>query len=137
MKQKIWLVAGLLAVLLGTVPVFAQTQMKVQVPFDFLVGNRSLPAGDYHLASMATGQALSIQNADGKHAILVIVSAAESLDRSAASKLVFHRYNGTYFLKQVWYAGESRGRELPTSSAEAEMAKSARVPDVVALKALP
>jgi hypothetical protein len=37
-------------------------------------------------------------------------------------KLVFHRYESTFFLSQVWITGNDRGREVGRSPAEREMA---------------
>ena len=39
-----------------------------------------------------------------------------------SSKLVFHRYESTYFLSQVWITDNDRGREVSRSDAEREMA---------------
>jgi hypothetical protein len=38
--------------------------------------------------------------------------------------LVFHALAGRYFLSQVWMQGYDRGRELPKSSSEVQLAKN-------------
>jgi hypothetical protein len=54
--------------------------------------------------------------------ILVPTNAAQRSGSDNSSKLVFHRYESTYFLSQVWITGNDRGREVPRSPAEREMA---------------
>jgi hypothetical protein len=53
----------------------------------------------------------------------------ESTQRSAndnSCKLVFHRHGDTYFLSEVWVAGNSNGRTLFRSRAERELAESGK-----------
>jgi hypothetical protein len=50
---------------------------------------------------------------------------------SGSTKLVFHRYGDRYFLYQIWVAGEDRGRELPTTRVEKELASNATLSPVV------
>ena len=54
--------------------------------------------------------------------ILVLTNAAQRSESDSGSKLVFHRYENTYFLSQVWITGNDRGREVLRSCAEREMA---------------
>jgi hypothetical protein len=54
--------------------------------------------------------------------ILVPTNAAQRSVSDNSSKLVFHRYESTYFLSQVWITGNDRGREVGRSPAEREMA---------------
>jgi hypothetical protein len=54
--------------------------------------------------------------------MLVSTNAAQRLGSDDSSKLVFHRYESTYFLSQVWITGSDRGREVRRSDAELELA---------------
>jgi hypothetical protein len=113
-----------------------ETRLKANIPFDFVVGNQVLPAGEYMVASEgATDQVLVIRSNDSKTAILALTNSCSSFKPSDTSKLVFHRLAGRYFLSQVWGAGNSGGRELPQSRIEVQLAKNNNVRDEVALAA--
>src|SRR5207244_6047829 len=51
-----------------------------------------------------------------------------------STQLVFHRYGNRYFLYQIWVRGENRGRELPQTRLERELASN-RQPAPVAVLA--
>ena len=110
-----------------------EPRVKANIPFDFVVGDRVLPAGEYHVSAMgASGQAIAILSEDRKAKALILTSACESSGPSKSSKLVFHAIGGRYFLSQVWTEGYSQGRQLRESKAEIELAKNgARSKDLV------
>jgi len=120
------LIAVLTLGLLLAAPALAQTaSMKVDVPFDFIVNGKTLPAGEYRVDSMSTATStIAIRNAEKTAKILALTNGCESTEAADVSKLVFHRYGNQYFLAQVWSAGNSEGRELPRSRAEREIASN-------------
>lgn len=92
--------------------------LVAQVPFEFLVADQTLKAGEYRVAAIdQAGETIAIRNAAGDSAIRLSMSK-ERNDREKSAKLVFHRYGSTYFLSQVWTAGEATGRELPKTTQE-------------------
>ena len=95
-------------------------QVTAQIPFDFIVAERTLRSGQYQVfdASVA-GDVLAIRDADGKSQAMRLTSpviANGKQDMNA--KLVFHRYGNTYFLSQVWLAGRGTGREFAKTKQE-------------------
>jgi hypothetical protein len=123
-----------LAVVLAA-PVSAQiVALNASVPFDFIVGGRTMPAGDYVLATMDNHAILRVQNADTSimPAFAVSNGADGSLDDSKAF-LTFRRYGGDYFLAKIWDGSSAAGREIPMSRTEREKAKSASIgkPEIV------
>jgi hypothetical protein len=101
------------------------TRVKANIPFDFVVGNQLLPAGEYMLVTEgSTNQAIVIRSDDTKSAILSLTQSCSSFRPSDKTKLVFHALAGRYFLSQVWMQGYDRGRELPKSRAEVQLAKN-------------
>jgi hypothetical protein len=99
--------------------------IKANVPFDFVVGNQVLPAGEYVVTAQGSAnQAILIRSTDSKSAAMTITFSCASASPSKDTKLVFHTLGGRYFLSQVWAQGYSQGRELRKSSAEIEMAKN-------------
>ena len=96
-------------------------QSRATVPFDFIVGDKTLPAGDYSVQSInSAGDALRIGNAAANQAA---VRLTIQLDANAnCSKLVFHRYGQHYFLAEVWTDG-GQGRQLMKSRQERAIEK--------------
>ena len=129
MKKQLLALVGL-GLLLATASASAQTvPLKANIPFNFIVNKAELPAGEYTLQSLGT--AMLIRSMDSQITKLVLPNACASLQSSETTKLVFHRYGDRYFLAQVWAAGANRGRELPKSSRETEIALDYPVQNVV------
>jgi hypothetical protein len=99
-----------------------QTKLAATVPFNFVFGDRAYPAGDYILSTNDGG--LKITNAEHDKTELTLSHACESVTPSVDTKLVFHSMEGNYFLRQIWVAGNSRGRELPRSHSEIQLAQN-------------
>jgi hypothetical protein len=110
------------ALLLAASACVAQISKDVvgNIPFPFVVAGHTLPAGRY-IVSRASNNALRIHEAR-RPGILLLTNAAQRPRSDNSSKLVFHRYENTYFLSQVWITGNELGSEVPSSSAEREMA---------------
>jgi hypothetical protein len=121
MKKQLFALLGL-GLLLATVSASAQTVMlKANVPFNFIVSGKTLPAGEYTIHSLNTiAKVLVLRGAEKDD--MVMANPCQSARPSDKSKLVFHRYGDRYFLSQIWTAGNSSGAEFPQSSREAEVA---------------
>jgi hypothetical protein len=122
MKKQLSLLG--LGLLLVTALAYAKTvNMKVNIPFDFVVGGATLPSGEYRVEGLGVaGNAISIRQLDQTAKSLTIAVRCESSKTQEKSKLVFHRYGDRYFLAQIWMAGDNAGHELPKSRREAEAA---------------
>ena len=95
--------------------------IRINVPFEFSVGDTKLPAGEYSVgrAQPTSGDTtVIISNVNHPGSVLRITNAAQSLKPKYRDTLVFHRYGDDYFLFQVWPAGSSVGRELVKSRNE-------------------
>ena len=124
MKQsRVVLYVALLAV---TPVLMAQTKsgdVVADIPFSFVAGERHFPAGHY-IVSPVNESILRIEGSGHQDGFV----GANLTQRPASDnrcKLVFHRYGDSYFLAQVWTTGNPRGRELPRSRAERELAAKA------------
>ena len=134
MKKQLFVLLGL-GLLLG-MPAYAQTvNLKADVPFNFIVTGATLPAGEYTIKGLGNGT-MSISSSDMNAHTLVLSNRCESINSATKSKLVFHRYGDRYFLANIWVAGETSGRQLPTSGREREVARDYSVQDVVLFAAL-
>lgn len=108
------MLALLLTLALATTATTANGQdkrmVKANVPFEFIVGDKTLPAGEYVIrAASIGGEALSIQGTVSNHRAVRFANTTRRADKSAA--LVFHRYGESFFLSQIWL-GDGEGRQL-------------------------
>ena len=137
MKNQLFALIGL-GLLLATASAYAQTGVvKANVPFNFIVNKTDLPAGEYMIQDLGTmGASMAIQSPD-RHVIKAFLpQECESLQAPETTKLVFHRYGSEYFLAQIWNAGNARGKELPKSVRERELAMDYTSQDVVVVATL-
>jgi hypothetical protein len=127
-----------LAVLLIVPAARAQQKgVKADVPFDFVVGDRAYPAGEYILqAALNDTGVIRIENVNEFSAAFIPSNPCAKGVPSTETKLVFHRMAGRYFLYQVWTAGNLAGREFPKGRVEVELAQNRATPDVVIVAAV-
>ena len=107
-KQTLRLALILMAVFtLSAVSTNAQQGIRVNVPFDFTVGDTTLAAGTItaHPVSAADAGPLTIRNYDKGQQAFRIARRAQGADSSEQAKLVFRRYGDRYFLAEVWISG--------------------------------
>ena len=99
--------------------------LTVMVPFDFIVGSQTLRAGQYSVDQETHSGAMIINGADQR--AIVMGTALESAAALKNGKLVFHRYGNTYFLTEVWGAG-NYGRQIPKTRQERSEVPGRRLP---------
>jgi hypothetical protein len=101
--------------------VYAQNPQveKATISFNFIVGSRTMPAGQYTVEDVRP--LLILKSADGG-ILNVITDSIQSLDAQTVGKLVFHRYGNQYFLSEVWTPGRTSGRQVSTTGRERELA---------------
>ncbi len=96
--------------------------LKADIPFDFVVGDKQLPSGEYHVKSPQSGVML-IQSKDAHSSAIVLTTGMQAGKISDVGKLVFNRYGDQYFLSKIWAPSSDTGRELPKSRLEREVAQ--------------
>ena len=127
----------LAAILLVPAAQAQQKGVKADVPFDFVVGNRAYPAGEYTLrAALNDSGIIRIENVNEVLAAFAPSNSCSKGTPSTETKLVFHRMGGRYFLYQVWTAGNLTGREFPKGRIEVELAQNHESPEVVIVAAV-
>jgi hypothetical protein len=107
MNTKIASRIGILAMsaLLAMPSIFAADRVTCNIPFAFLVGNKTLPAADYTFQIEANRHAVSVmgkgKNADA-YALVITELAASSHAKEPNTRIVFDRVGDTYTLSEVW-----------------------------------
>lgn len=137
MKNLLSILFALTAILLAPDARAQQKPIRAEVPFDFVVGNRAYPAGEYVLKSALDNSGiLRLENVQEVSTVFISSNPCAKGVPSKENKLVFHRMAGRYFLYQVWTAGSPTGREFPKSRVEVELAQNHESPDVVIVAAI-
>jgi hypothetical protein len=109
---------------------------SANVPFDFVLGNKTVPAGKYVVDSAASSNVVNIRSIEHNAGSAVIGNTMTAVDYARTSKLVFHRYGNRYFLAEVWTRGSDAGRRLPETPQERELAAEAKIQKTLATVAL-
>lgn len=137
MKNAKWMLPAMLMLISGLMAAQSLTQSTVaaKVPFDFMVSNKIIPAGETAVRAVSPdGQTLAIRNFDAGKSTLAISSHEESMTASRATMLVFKHYGDRYFLSSIQIKGSNVTYELPESKAEAEL-RAQKVPATTELLA--
>jgi hypothetical protein len=93
----------------------AQDHMvKANIPFDFTVSGKVLPAGSYTISSLSP-DAVQVRNVNGHVAELSLVQNDDK--RSTTPVLVFQRYGNQYFLHEI-LAANAMNVTVPRSKRE-------------------
>ena len=96
--------------------------LKADIPFDFLVGDKRLPSGQYHVKSL-NPVLTQIESKDARSTAIVLTTGMQAAKTSDVGKLVFNRYGDQYFLSKIWVPSTNTGRQLPKSRFEREVAQ--------------
>jgi hypothetical protein len=125
-KKNLLAIALSLPMLLSAAAETQTTQMKVAVPFEFIIGDTVLPAGYYDVHSIDPwgGRELSIHNVTSKAGTLFLSNLCQSAKTSDSNTLVFYRYGQKYFLAEVWTVNTNIGRQMLLNQRQTELARN-------------
>lgn len=109
---KVGLFLALLVVV--CLPVVAQTQMRLDIPFSFIAAGKSLPAGHYRVERVFDdGLAWRVYS---EHAsVVMLTNSVQSRNTAHRPSLVFLRAGASYSLIQIWPEGHF-GRDVLRSN---------------------
>lgn len=99
----------------------AQSKITVKVPFNFLISNRTFPAGQYLVSS--SRDRLTVQDATGKPVFIGIANSVSGRRVGETGEVVFHCYDDRCFLSEFWTPTQENGSRLLPSRYEAELAR--------------
>jgi hypothetical protein len=114
----------------------AQTVQRVTVtiPFSFVAGSHSLPAGDYTIELNHEKDTMILRSEDrsGNHAVM-LANNSQRATNSNQSYAIFQRYGSHYFLAEVWKQGA--GQTLTPGNLERELASKRPTVEVARVEA--
>ena len=125
-QRAIALVGVSLVLLASSVVAQSSPQTRVNIPFSFVVGEKTLPAGEYLIRqNKRDSDTTWVIEPKGKGAsVVLLTTTTPSQDTAEKSTFVFHRYDDVYFLTAFWTAGSNTGREVQKSDRERTMDKA-------------
>lgn len=98
---------GLFGVL-ATTPVFAQgNQVRVTIPFQFMVENQVMPAGHYLIQTVDIDEpyVMLARNVKTNQACIFLTEPAERLPVQKHTDVLFLKDNGNRELSRIWISG--------------------------------
>ncbi len=130
-ERAIALIALVIVVTLSSSIAFAQSdrQTLVNIPFNFTVGDKALPAGEYLIRRNRkdTDAVWVIQNKESGEKAMLLTRPVQANETQDDAKFVFRKYEDLYVLAEFWVAGTNTGREINVTSQERALAKALAV----------
>jgi len=96
----------------GVASARAEEKVIARVPFDFVVGSLTMPAGRYIVTEADDPALVSIANENGHDFTFVLTIADGNNEPVAEPELIFDEIGGQRFLARI-VTGDSDGREIP------------------------
>jgi len=123
-KQTFQLLALCVLTMFAVSLAHAQSRITVKVPFNFLISDRTFPAGQYSVSS--SRNQLTVQDSTGKQVFIGIANPVSGRRVGETGQIVFHCYDNRCFLSEFWTPTRDNGNQLLPSRYEAELAKHRR-----------
>lgn len=107
----------------GGVSAQEEPRIRANIPFAFIAGNKTLPAGEYTIDRPNANEhgLLLIRGVDSNAALFVSALEVQARQTPNKTELVFNQIGDKYFLSKIWVTGDDTGRELLKPRAEREL----------------
>jgi len=104
----------------------AADTVRAYIPFEFTVGDATLPAGNYQFENQNTPQVMVVGSLDQQARVKVIARPAYApAGARVESRVVFNKYGNRYFLAEFWSASSGLGTGVSKSRQEREASQKA------------
>jgi hypothetical protein len=124
MKTAKWMLPVTMLLLSGLMAAqsLTNTRMVAQVPFDFTVNNKVIPAGECTAKALSMdAPTLVINNFEARKSVMIQSTRDIANAASTESVMVFKQYGDRYFLSSIRIEGSKWVYELPESNLEKEL----------------
>ena len=115
-----------LLVLVGSMAVAAQaqssgrTELRANIPFEFSVGDKTMPAGEYTVIQINPSSdrvILQLRSKDGRNTAMIQMNNMIGKANESA-RLVFNRYGSESYFAEAWTSSDANGLKASKSKAE-------------------
>src|SRR5262245_30812634 len=105
----------LLGLVVTSVNAQSTNRFEVEVPFQFVLSGRILPAGNYAVERLDSGKPniLKLKNLDNGIMRLIFCQRVEKEMPTKTSFLLFRQREGRFFLSEVWDKDSLNGNQVP------------------------
>jgi hypothetical protein len=101
---------------------YAPRIVKVHLPFEFSMGDKIFPGGDYSMVTVMPGR-LDLRDAQARVVTSLFTHPVQTLERPDSAKLEFSTAAGGHALLQVWFPNDRIGYEIAPQKALTAFAK--------------
>lgn len=111
LKSLTCVCAALATLVTASIPAgagFVRGTAKVNVPFEFVVSGKTMPAGKYNLEPSANQTLVTLRGERGSSVLVFMDRQSTSINDIAKPRLVFEKQNGKFLLKGVWSSTPGR-----------------------------
>jgi len=124
MTTQIRILLGSILLLTAAMASAQTLRVAVKVPFSFVAGSQSLPAGDYTMELNRERNIVVLRSGDrfGKVKATMTATNSELTATPDKSYAIFQGYGGQYFLAEIWRQGA--GQVLTPGKFEQELARN-------------
>ena len=105
-------VVSLLLVITPAVSQVIEAHWTANVPFDFVVGDTQMPAGEYMVKSNPQTMQLTVINKETQQKAFVFTHDIENLKPNEKTVLIFQRDGDRHVLHQIWGENEGHGHDV-------------------------
>jgi len=130
MKKRIFKVmatTGFFILLVSGAYAQMETHIIANIPFAFIAGTKTFPAGEYTIDRPSINEPglILIRGVDNKQALFLNVENVQARKTPEKTELVFNEIGDKYFLSKIWVTGEDSGREIPKPRPDRELERVA------------
>jgi hypothetical protein len=98
-------------------------EMQLTIPFDFYVGERLMPAGNYE--ALAFDNAVRFRSTTAHTSAGIQTLQLNAVPGALTPVVIFNKYGNDYFLREMWWGrGTNFGSMTTTTKREIELAKN-------------
>src|SRR6185437_1147751 len=126
MKARILIFLVVVSLLLVITPAVSQVieaKWTANVPFDFVVGETQMPAGEYMVKSNPHTMRLTVINKETRQKASVLTRDIENLKPNEKTVLIFQQDGDRHVLHQIWGESEGHGHDVVHGSDVIELMK--------------
>jgi hypothetical protein len=116
----------LLSLLLSANGAHAQSTARANVPFDFKVGTKQMPAGTYTVRNEIGSNVIMVHNVQTGASALAM--GRWEAPTKKTNKLIFRRYGSQYFLTAILGSQGSQWMVFSTTKQEQKLQEVAKAP---------
>ena len=126
MKVRVLMLLAVVSLLLVVTPAVSQlleTTWTADIPFDFMVANSHMPAGQYLIKSNPHTMRLTVTNKETRQNAFLFTRNIEKLTPTEKTVLTFQRDGDRHVLHQIWGETETHGQDVEHGQDVVELTK--------------